>query len=61
MTEEQKKSRYNEAQRRATLKYRQERGQIMITTTKANKERITQAAKDAGLSVNQYILNKIFG
>lgn len=59
MTEEAKKSRYTEAQRRATLKYRQERAQIMVTTTKQNKERITQAAQDAGQSVNQFILDKV--
>ena len=62
MTEEAKTKhrQYTEAHRRAALKYRQERGQIVITTTKENKERIKQAATDAGLSVNQYILKKIF-
>lgn len=50
---------YTDAHRRAALKYRQGRAQINVNMSKAEKERITQAAADAGQSVNQFILNKV--
>lgn len=63
MKEEQKKEpkkrQYDEAHRRASLKYRQERAQIVVVMEKDQRERIKQAAADAGKSVNQYILDKI--
>ena len=63
MKEEQKKEpqkrHYDEAHRRASLKYRQERAQIVIVLDKAQKEQIKQDAAEAGQSVNQYILDRI--
>lgn len=60
MQEEKKKQGYSDARRRATLKYRQERGQIVLTMTKEEKERIQNAAKDSGQSVNKFILDIVF-
>lgn len=54
-----KRGRYNEAQHKATNKYRQERAQIVVVMTKGQREQIKQAATDAGQSVNQYILDKV--
>lgn len=61
MTEEAKTKhrQYTDAHRRATAKYRQERAQVMLTMSKGDKERIKQAATDAGQSVNQFILDKV--
>lgn len=55
----EKKARYTEAQHKAINKYRANRATIEINLTKEEKERIKQAAADAGKSVNQYILDKI--
>ena len=59
MGEETKKSRYTEAQHKATNKYRQERAQIVVLMTKTQREEIQRRAQDSGLSVNQYILSKV--
>ena len=61
MSEENKTKhrQYSDAHRRAALKYRRERAQIVITTSKENKEKIKQAAAVAGLSVNQFIIEKV--
>lgn len=59
MTEEQKKTQYTEARRRATNKYRQERAQIVLVMAKQEREKIQQAATDAGQSVNKFILDKV--
>lgn len=61
MTEENKTKHreYTDAHRRAALKYRQGRAQINVNMTKEEKEKIQQAAQDAGQSVNQFILNKL--
>lgn len=55
----EKKSRYTDAQRRATNKYRNSKAKIELFMEQEQKERIKQAAADAGKSVNQYILDKI--
>ena len=55
----EKKSRYTDAQRRATNKYRNSKAKIELILEQEQKERIKQAAADAGKSVNQYILDKI--
>ena len=63
MKEEQKKEpkkrQYDEAHRRASLKYRQDRAQIVVVMEKEQREQIKQNAAAAGLSVNQYILSKV--
>ena len=59
MAEENRKSRYTEAQHRATNKYRQERAQVVLVMTKQEREKIQQAATDAGQSVNKFILDKV--
>lgn len=59
MGEETKKSRYTDAQHKATNKYRQERAQIVLLMTKAEREKIQQAATDTGQSVNKFILDKV--
>ena len=62
MTENAEKSTYyTDAHRQAVNRYRQARAQVALTMTKEQKEQIQQAATDTGQSVNQYILNKIFG
>ena len=63
MSEEKQttRGRYTEAQRKATNKYRQERAQIVVLMTKGQREQIKQAATDAGMSINQYIINQLFG
>lgn len=60
MEEEQKKSRYTDAQHKAINKYRANRATIEINLTREQKEQVKQAAISAGMSINQYILNKIF-
>lgn len=55
----EKKSRYTDAQRRATNKYRNSKAKIELIMEQEQKERIKQAASDAGKSVNQYILDII--
>jgi len=57
--QEKKHRQYSEAHRRASLKYRQERAQIVLVLDKAQKEKIKQAATDAGQSVTQFILDKV--
>ena len=59
MEEEQKKSRYSEAQHKAINKYRAGRATIEINLSKEQKEKIKQAATDNGQSVNQFILDKV--
>ena len=54
-----KKPRYTDAQHKAINKYRANRATIELNLTKEEKERIKQAAADAGKSVNQFILDKI--
>lgn len=60
--EEEKKTKhreYTDAHRRATLKYRRERAQVMLSMTKEEHERLKQAATDAGQSLNKFILDKV--
>ena len=58
-TQEKKKREYTEAHRKAAKKYREQRAQIVVVMEKEQRERVKQAAADAGKSVNQYILDKI--
>lgn len=52
---------YSEAQRRAALKYRQNKlDLIQISAPKGEKEKIKQAAAAAGQSVSQYVLQAIY-
>jgi uncharacterized protein (DUF1778 family) len=57
--QEKKHRQYTDAHRKATNKYRQERAQIVVVMTKAQREQIKQAATDNGQSVNQFILDKV--
>lgn len=60
MKEEKKRKRqYTDANRRATLKYRRERAQVMLSMSKEEHERLKQAATDAGQSLNKFILDKV--
>jgi len=55
----EKKPRYTDAQHKAINKYRAGRAKIELNLSKEQKEKIQQAAADAGQSVNQFILNKV--
>jgi len=59
MTEEQKKSTYTPAQKKAIQTYLKNQDEIKIRMPKGNKERIAAAAAAAGESVNAYIMNAI--
>lgn len=59
MEKETKKRQYDDAHRRATLKYYNERGRISLTVTKEQKEQIIKDAEQAGKSVNKYIIDKL--
>lgn len=61
MEKETKKRQYDEAHKRATMKYYSERGRISLTVTKEQKQQIEKAAADAGQSVNKFILSKVLG
>ena len=52
---------YSDAQRRAALKYRHSKiDSIHFSTPKGDKDRIKQAAADAGQSLSQYILQAVY-
>ena len=57
--QEKKHRQYTEAHRKAALKYRQERAQIVVVMSKEEREKIKAAATDAGQSVNKFILDKV--
>lgn len=57
---EEKTKFYTDAGRKATNKYRQKGAQITLYMSKEQKDEITQRATEAGQSVNQYVLSKIF-
>ena len=59
MTEEQKKSRYTEAQARSAKKYLSGLDEIRIRLPKGKKEEIQAAAASAGESMNQYVQTAI--
>lgn len=63
MTEEKKpkKQGYSDARRKATQRYMDNHGRIALTMTKEQKEQIQEAAKSAGMSINQYIISKVLG
>ena len=46
----------SEAQKRATTKYHKAQDNIMVRTDKEHGARIRQAAADAGLSVQKFVL-----
>jgi len=50
---------YTDAHRKATQKYMDGRGRIALTMSKEEKEKIIQAASEAGQSVNKYIIDKV--
>lgn len=54
----EKKSRYTDAQRRATNKYRESMAKIELIITPEEKEKIKQAAADAGKSVTRFLVDK---
>ena len=52
---------YSEAQRRASLRYKQGKiDQLNIIAPKGDKDRIKQAAADAGQSLSQYVLQAVY-
>lgn len=52
---------YSEAQRRASLKYKQNKvDNIQIIAPKGEKDKIKAAASSAGQSLSQYILQAIY-
>jgi uncharacterized protein (DUF1778 family) len=59
MEEKKNKRKYDEAHKRATMKYYAARARIVLTTSKENRDKIQRAATDAGQSVNQFILDKV--
>ena len=60
MEQDKKKREYNEARKRATMTYYANRSRVYVTMTKEQKQELEQRATDAGLSINQYIINKLF-
>lgn len=59
MTEEQKKSRYTEAQAKSAKKYLSTLDEVRIRMPKGRKEEIQNAAAAVGESMNQYVLSAI--
>lgn len=62
MTEEKKptKRQYDEAHKRATMKYYAGRARVSLTVTKEQRQELERRATDAGQSINQYIINQLF-
>lgn len=60
MSEETKKRKYTEANKRATMNYYNNRARVFVTVTKEQKQELEKRATDAGLSINQYIINQLF-
>ena len=60
MSEETKKRQYNEARKRATMNYYNNRSRVYVTMTKEQKQELEQRATDANVSINQYIINQLF-
>lgn len=58
MSEETKKNRYSEAQKRATAKYKDSHAKIEMIITAEEKERIKKAAADAGKSVTRFLVDR---
>lgn len=47
---------YTEAQKRASLKYQQNKAQIKITVSKEQREKFKAKAQAAGMNLSQYIV-----
>lgn len=60
MTEETKKRKYTEANKRATMNYYANRSRVALTISKEQRQELEQRATDAGLSINQYIITQLF-
>ena len=61
MEQEKKKRQYNEARKRATMNYYANRSRVSLTISKEQRQELEQRATAAGLSINQYIINQLFG
>ena len=54
-------TKYSETQRQAINRYRQNKvDSIQITAPKGDKDRIKQAAANAGQSLSQYVLQAVY-
>lgn len=60
MEQEKKKRQYNEARKRATMNYYNNRSRVSLTITKEQRQELEQRATTAGMSINQYIINQLF-
>jgi predicted DNA binding CopG/RHH family protein len=60
MTEEAKKRKYTEANKRATMNYYANRSRVSLTITKEQRQELEQRATTEGMSINQYIVNQLF-
>ena len=61
MTGEKTKRKYTEANKRATMKYYAEHSRVSLTISKEQRQELEQRATTAGMSINQYIINQLFG
>lgn len=59
MTEEQKKSRYTQAQKSAIQKYLKSQYQFKVTVPAERREEIQKAAAAVGESMNQFVIGAI--
>lgn len=59
MTEDQKKSRYTEAQKKSIQKYLKTQYQFKVTVPAGRKEEIQNAAAAVGESMNQFVVGAI--
>lgn len=61
MSEEKKKRLYNDARKRATMNYYANRARVSLTISKEQRQELEERATAAGMSINQYIINQLFG
>ena len=61
MEQEKKKRQYSEARKRATMNYYANRSRVALTISKEQRQELEERATAAGLSINQYIINQLFG
>ena len=54
---EKKPSKYTEAQKRASLKYQQDKAQIKITVSKEQREKYQKLASDRGVTLTELIVS----
>lgn len=59
MSEDQKKTRYTEAQKKSVQKYMKTQYQFKVTVPVERKEEIQNAAAAVGESMNQYVIGAI--